>query len=54
MKMKTYTYADPTGGGEDIELKIPPWVNRPRDIALYDDTGHRHIFEWDGEDEDDD
>ena len=54
---KKYTYSDPTGGGDDVEISLPAWVDPPEDL-MFRETASReaHYFtleDEDGEDDDD-
>lgn len=44
MKQKEYTYADPTGGGDDVKLIAPVWAKPPAEIAMR--VGEDGILEY--------
>lgn len=57
--MSKHIYTDPTGGGDDITLEVPAWVEPPESIRVRDLNFERHTFElndddWTDEDDEDD
>ncbi len=50
MDYKSYTYEDPTGGGDDATLTLPVWAKPPESISARDNEGNLDF--WALEDED--
>lgn len=51
MEMKTYTYIDPTGGGEDAEVTLPIWAIPPVSLKVRDVMGDPIYFELEEDEE---
>lgn len=49
--MKQYLYEDPTGGGDDITLTAPDWIDSPPSNLTVYQGNDRHVFEFAGEQE---
>lgn len=48
--MKEYEYDDPTGGGDNITLTGPDWLENPPPELRVTDTGYtQHVFTLIGE-----
>jgi hypothetical protein len=45
MQYTRSTYGDPTGGGDDITLTAPMWVDPPKSLHVYDSNNNLLEFE---------
>lgn len=45
MNTRKFRYDDPTGGGDDIILEVPEWVDEvPNTLRVYDNSNEAYVF----------